>query len=322
MPTTITAGFNKLKENLEITGLQSATVSTRQQGVRAAVEKEMTVLTSFLGGSYARSTMIGPLANSDIDIFIVLDASYYEKYTPAALLDRVRTVLLKTYKDTKSISRNGQAVTISFSDFEVDVVPCYNRKGGGYIIPNSITGKWISTNPQAHENHTTASNKAHGGDIVPLIKMVRGWNREINRAFSGFYLELMTIDILKNVKISDYPSGVRYIFDKGREKVKLKQIDPAGYGDQISPFNYVTTVEEAVSRFVTAHIQLKKPALFHAPAKPASMLRSVAVSSWLASWGRKPSFLRKICIRGSSIFRPSLPARRRLSKWAGPIFCV
>jgi hypothetical protein len=36
MPTTINAGFNKLKENLEITDLQSATVSTRQQGVREA----------------------------------------------------------------------------------------------------------------------------------------------------------------------------------------------------------------------------------------------------------------------------------------------
>ena len=84
MPTTIIAGFNKLKDNLEITGLQSATVSTRQQVVREAVENEMTVNLSFLAGSYARSTMIGPLAKSDIDIFMELDSSYYEKYAPAA----------------------------------------------------------------------------------------------------------------------------------------------------------------------------------------------------------------------------------------------
>src|SRR4051812_22664180 len=97
MATTITGGFTLLKQNLEITGLQSATVSTRQQRVREAVEKEMTVFTSFLAGSYQRSTMIAPLASADIDIFIVLDPSYYQKYTPAALLDRVRTVLLKSY---------------------------------------------------------------------------------------------------------------------------------------------------------------------------------------------------------------------------------
>ena len=35
MPTTIPAGFDKLKQNLEITGLQAATVSTRQKNARA-----------------------------------------------------------------------------------------------------------------------------------------------------------------------------------------------------------------------------------------------------------------------------------------------
>jgi hypothetical protein len=253
MPTTIIAGFQKLKENIEITGLQASTVSTRQQRVREAVEKEMTVLSSFLAGSYSRSTMIGPLSKSDIDIFVVLDPSYFAKYKPAALLDRVRTVLLKTYTKSPKISRNGQAVTITFTDFKVDVVPCYNRQGSGFLIPNSQTDAWISTNPPAHDTKTSEANKAHNGDIVPLIKMIRGWNREINTAFSGFYLELMTIDILAGITISSFSSGVRFVLDKGREKVKFKQRDPAGYGDQINPLSGVTTVEDAVSRFTTAY---------------------------------------------------------------------
>jgi hypothetical protein len=258
MPTTIIAGFNKLRENLEITDLQAATVSTRQQRVREAVEKEMLVNSSFLAGSYARSTMIGPLAKSDIDIFMVLNPTYFEKYKPAALLDRVRTVLLKTYTTTPKISRNGQAVTISFTDFEVDVVPCYNRQGGGFLIPNSQTGTWISTNPPAHDTKTKDANKAHDGQIVPLIKMMRGWSREISNAFSGFYLELMTIDILTNVKMSDFPSAARFVFDKGREKIKFKQHDPAGYENQINPLSNVTTVEDAVSRFTTAYNRAMK----------------------------------------------------------------
>jgi predicted nucleotidyltransferase len=267
MPTTILAGFNKLKENLEITGLQAATVSTRQQRVREAVEKEMTVSSSFLAGSYARSTMIGPLAKSDIDIFVVLDPSYYEKYTPAALLDRVRTVLLKTYTTTPKISRNGQAVTISFTDFAVDVVPCYSRKGGGFLIPNSISGSWLSTNPPAHETKTSDANKAHNGDIVPLIKMMRGWNRGISDAFSGFYLELMTINILNGIRMDSFPSAVRFVFDKGRERIKFKQLDPAGYGDQINPLNNVTTIEDAVSRFTTAYNRAVKAEEFEQKGK-------------------------------------------------------
>jgi Second Messenger Oligonucleotide or Dinucleotide Synthetase domain len=253
MATTITAGFSKLSENLEITGLQSATTSTRQKAVREAVEKDFTVLDSFLAGSYARSTMIGPLKDCDIDIMVVLDPSYFQKYKPAALLDRTRTVLLKTYTSTPKISRNGQAVTITFTDFQVDVVPSFYRTGGGFLIPNSLTGEWIATNPTVHADKLTAANKAHNGQLVPIIKMIKSWNRNISNAFVGFYLELMIIDILTNVKISDFPSGIRYVLDKGREKIKFKQTDPAGFGGQVPGLQGVSTVKDAISRFETAY---------------------------------------------------------------------
>ncbi len=221
--------------------------------MREAVQQEFTVLTSFLAGSYARSTMIAPLKDSDIDIIVVLDPSYFSKYTPASLLDRLRAVLLRTYPKTPKISRNGQAVTITFTDFVVDVVPAFNRNGGGYLIPDSVNKRWISTDPTAHASLLTAQNKAHDGSLVPLIKMIKGWNRIINGAFTGFYLELMTTDILTNVTISDFPSGVRYVFDKGRDKIKYKQRDPAGFGGYINPLNNVNTVDDAVSRFTTAY---------------------------------------------------------------------
>lgn len=38
MPTTITQGFTKFRSNLEITSLQSSTVSTRQTNVRGVVK--------------------------------------------------------------------------------------------------------------------------------------------------------------------------------------------------------------------------------------------------------------------------------------------
>ena len=64
MATTIQQAFAQLKQNLEITGLQATTVSTRQQSVRAVMEAELIVLDSFLTGSYSRNTMIAPLAEA------------------------------------------------------------------------------------------------------------------------------------------------------------------------------------------------------------------------------------------------------------------
>src|SRR5215216_4577203 len=132
MPTTIDQGFKKLRDNLRITDLQESTVSKRQQNVRDAVEGEMKVLDSFLTGSYQRGTMISPLSEADIDVFFVLDQSYNETNGQASLLDKLKRVLKKTYPNTSDISRNGQAVTIIFSDFKVDVVPSFYRSGGGY----------------------------------------------------------------------------------------------------------------------------------------------------------------------------------------------
>ena len=201
--------------------------------------------------------MIAPLKESDIDLFVVLDPKYYSKYSPSGLLDRLRTILRATYPSTPKISRSGQAVTISFTDFEVDVVPGYNRRGGGYLIPDSISGTWLETDPTVHSTHVTTANTTHNRDLVPLIKMIKGWNRCINSAFIGFYLEFMVVRDLNDVRIDDFSSGVRYVFDKGRESINYKIADPAGFGDQISGLNNVSKVSDGVSRFQTAYNRAK-----------------------------------------------------------------
>lgn len=86
----------------------------------------------FLTGSYARSTMISPLSEADIDVFVCLDPSYFHRFNnanggPAGLLNLARQTIKQTYTSTPDISRNGQAVTIRFSDFVVDVVVGFHR---------------------------------------------------------------------------------------------------------------------------------------------------------------------------------------------------
>ncbi len=232
MARTIGEGFRKLRENLEITGLQEATVSTRQKNVRAALEGDFVVKDSFLTGSYRRNTMIAPLSTADVDIFIVLAPKYYSPNGQAALLESVKAALRKTYSKTPEIRPDGQAVTIVFTDFKVDVVPAFVRNGGGYLIPNVSLGRWIGTDPKMHVELWTASNKWHNGDLVPLIKMLKGWNKS-RAVFKSFHLEALTRHVLTNVTISNFPSGLRYVFDKARDLIKVKLPDPAGYNDDV-----------------------------------------------------------------------------------------
>lgn len=264
MATTILQSFEILKTNLEITQLQSSTTSTRQTDIRNVMASKLDVIDSFLTGSYRRNTMIAPLHEADVDIFIILDATYFYQYTEhqnggqAGLLDLVKRTLKTTYTKTPGISRNGQAVTIKFNDFIVDVVPAFNRQGAGYLIPNSITKSWLETDPKVHIEYIVMHNKAHNGNLIPLIKMIKAWNKIINNAFVSFYLELLAVKILNNIKISDFPSGMRYFFDKGREAIKFKVEDPTAYGHQINGLKNVSTIEEAVSKFQIAYEQTSK----------------------------------------------------------------
>jgi hypothetical protein len=252
-----------LKQNLEITDLQEATVSTRQKSVREVIEAGISLDDpySFLTGSYSRQTLIAPLKEADIDIFFVLDSKYFSHYEngqnggQAGLLDWVKRTLRKTYTETPDISRNGQAVTIKFTDFAVDVVPGFNRKGGGFLIPNSVNQSWISTDPKKHVEIMTAANKVHNGNLIPLVKMIKAWNKNNNKYFGSFHLEVLALQILHNgVTISDFPSGVRFYFDKGRALIAQKNLDPAGYGGDVGSYiNTQEKIQEAVGKFQLAY---------------------------------------------------------------------
>lgn len=238
MPTTITQGFAKLRSNLEITTLQSSTVSTRQTNVRGVVKAGLDTVDDFLTGSYRRSTMIAPLSGADVDIFFVLDSKYFQDYrnNQAGLLDKVKRVLLKTYTKSPAVSRNGQAVTITFSDFIVDVVPGFNRQGGGYLIPNSVTSSWIETNPKSHVDIWSAANSKHSGNLVPLIKMIKCWNRAHSQLLTSFHLECLVLKVLDGVTINSFPSGARFVFDRTRALIDVMNYDPAGFGGDVGAY--------------------------------------------------------------------------------------
>src|SRR5216684_4048645 len=236
MAMTIDEGFKGLTSNLEISDLQESDVSTRQKNVREVMEAGLTVLDSFLTGSYRRSTMIAPLSGADVDIFLVLHSSYHDSNGAAALLDRVKAVLRKTYTRTPEISRSGQAVTITFTDFQVDVVPGFHRKGGGFLIPNSQSQQWISTDPKQHVRLWGDANAAHDGNLVLVIKMIKQWNRCHSSLLRSFHLETLILNVLTNVTISDFPSGARWVFGKVHAAVQQAVADPAGYSGNLGAY--------------------------------------------------------------------------------------
>lgn len=272
MVTTVAQAFTKFSANLEITGLQQSVVASRHQAVRDAVAKREQVLDSFLTGSYARHTLIAPLKEADIDVCVVLASSYFTKLggenPQAGLLDHIRASLRETYPRTPDISRNGQAVTIRFNDFLVDVVPTFFRQGGGFLIPNAISRSWISTDPKVHVQLISDANKAHSGTLVPLIKMLKAWNRAAGKFLHSFHVEVLALQIMQSVTITDLPSGARYFFDKGRHLVIQKNPDPAGYSDDVGAYITASAIPEAQAKFSRAYDRAQRAEAANAAGRP------------------------------------------------------
>ncbi len=252
VPTTVAQGFRTLRVRTNITAIQTAIVARRQNNVRSAVAAEMEVTGSFLTGSYVRSTLVAPLAEADVDIVVVLHSKYAASGA-TNVLDRTRRALLAQY-DTPKVSRNGQAVTITFTDFKVDVVPAFERSGGGLLICDSTTNSWIATDPQRHIQQSAVANQAHSGNLVPMVKMLKAWNKHNGEWFRSFHLEVLAWQIFSGVTISNDWSGVRYFFDKARATAQQVVPDPAGYGADVA--GYIDTLEKARTahaRFSRAH---------------------------------------------------------------------
>jgi hypothetical protein len=77
-----------------------------------------------------------------------------------------------------------------------------------------------------------AATKSHNGDLVPLVKMLKGWNKS-RELFKSFHLETIALAALNGIKIDSFPSGLRYVFDKARTVIRVKLPDPAGYSDDV-----------------------------------------------------------------------------------------
>lgn len=254
--------FEQLRRNLELTGLQQSTVAARQGVLRAALAGDLTVRDSFLTGSYVRQTLIGPLARADVDIVVVLDARTYAGRGARGVLDMVRRVLLRTFPGTPEISRSGQAVTVSFRNFAIDVVPAFEQwhwwQGDGYRICDSGSDGWIFTNPKKHAEISSKANRFNQGALVPCIKQLKAWNRTVNSPLRSFHIEVLAWEIFDTLWWWPSQMGcdwenVRYFFDKARGRIPGRQPDPAGTGKDVGAYLSGQAIGDAVSKATTAY---------------------------------------------------------------------
>ena len=220
MARTISEAFTEFQKLYAPTSISKEVASTKQQYLRNSLSNRLNITDDFLIGSYAKQTQIRP--TTDIDIFIVLDSSYWINENiqlPRKLLILLFRNIKRTYPRTK-IRNDGQAITLKYQDmFNVDVVPAFKSTENTYIIPNLKTQSWITCNPKSQMDFLTDINNKMRMTLKPLIKMVKCWNLRYKVNIKSFHLELLVASSVVNISdnereqfISSYPFALLNFF--------------------------------------------------------------------------------------------------------------
>lgn len=218
-------------------------------------------------GSFARSIKIRPL--DDIDVLVLLTGTGTEVTTgstnPHTIWLRVvatsaplsmfpdghgyvnSTKVLDAFKAALSdvpvyakaeIKRDGQAVTLSLASYPwsfdvVPAVPVTNGQGGysHFLIPNG-SGDWTATDPRRDAERATIENKRHGGELLPVIRLLKYWNRRIHKPrLPSYYFENLVINTFRSEpRIADYGSAVSQFMSSCSTSLWMPCPDPKALG--------------------------------------------------------------------------------------------
>jgi predicted nucleotidyltransferase len=233
----VSDAFGNLKSALEITKTEQDLASSRRQAIYDHVFLHWAITSAFLTGSYDRHTKTKKL--KDVDIFVVIDPDGAQAglrlQAPSAVLASLKAILELKYPGKVTI--DGMACVISFGSEDImsfEVVPAFERKGGGYEIPDVTTASWISTDPSKHAKAATAKNAACDSKWIPFVKMVKGINREDDEPIQpSFLIEVMALDMIRE-PFGRYQDEIATFCASAADQIENDWADPAHLGPAVN----------------------------------------------------------------------------------------
>lgn len=172
-------------------------------------ESDSDTLHSFYTGSFGRGTAIG--LTSDVDLLVRLPFQVYQRfngyrtYGQAALLQEVRSHIIKTYPVT-DIGSDGCVVAVPFDDgITIEVLPAFSNKDSpSFTFPDSREGgKWKVTNPKPEIDEIASTDAKTNGNLKNLCKMARAWKATCDVPMGGLLIDTLAYSFIRNWQCRD-----------------------------------------------------------------------------------------------------------------------
>lgn len=211
---TVAEMFEQFVNNLAIDNREE--ISNRYGEITRCLNKkyrdtESQTANSLQVGSYGRYTAIKGV--SDLDMIYIMPNSEWDRYKDGRqsdLLQDVKNAIKARYPKTE-MRADGQVVVVSFTNYEIEVVPAFEQSDGSFKYPDTKNGgSWPITKPRSEIKAIADLDKDKNYNLRRLCKMVRAWKNKHGLEMGGLLIDTLAYNFLNSTKDYDDKSYLYY----------------------------------------------------------------------------------------------------------------
>lgn len=204
-------------EFLDILTIQNGeTLSLRYGELTAALNKkfrdtESKTANTLQVGSFGRGTGINGL--SDLDMLYIMPKAKWDIYQDGKqlkLLQDAKDAIKARYPAT-DIRVDRLVVTVTYTDFHVEVQPVFEQDDSSYKYPDTKgEGSWKITKPREEMKEVSEMDAKKNYNLKRLCKMTRAWRNKHGLEMSGLLVDTLAYNFLSETKEYDSRSFLYY----------------------------------------------------------------------------------------------------------------
>ena len=213
---SISQMFEEFIDNLAISNKQ--TISDRYAELTKTLNKKFRdsdseTANTLQVGSFGRKTGIDGI--SDLDMLYIMPKSSWDTYNNAQngqykLLSDTKEAILNRYSRT-DVSVDRLVVTVTFSNFYIEVQPVFEQEDGSFKYPDTKNGgSWKITKPREEIDEISSADKDKNQNLQRLCKMARAWKNKHGVAMGGLLIDTLAYNFLKSTDYYDDKSFSYY----------------------------------------------------------------------------------------------------------------
>ncbi|MEQ1871076.1 MAG: CBASS oligonucleotide cyclase [Vicinamibacterales bacterium] len=203
-------------------------IGVHLQEIEAALARELIGSVNIMfGGSVSKNTYIDGF--SDVDALVMLDSCELADGTPSAARAYFATRLRDRFPATP-VHEGDLAVTISFSDVDIQLLPAISCRGH-LKISQPGGSAWAPIRPREFTAALTRRNDEVGKKLVPTIKLAKAIIALLppQQRVAGYHAEALGVDVFRGYQGPfSHKEMLRYYFQKGAQRVLQPIRDSTG----------------------------------------------------------------------------------------------